>query len=141
LIIVLDTNILVHAAFRRESDPDNLLVRSLRGEFELATSQPLLDELRRTLDSVRLARWYQWQESEADAFYASFVQRAKLVVPARGLEVVRDESDNRVLEAAVEAEADLVVSVDNDLLALGEFEGIRIVTEAEFVAILRAERL
>jgi putative PIN family toxin of toxin-antitoxin system len=141
LIVVLDTNILVHAAFRRDSDPDNLLARSLRGEFDLASSQPLLDELKRTMNSIRLARWFQWHEGEAEVLYASFVQRAKLVVPARNLEIVRDESDNRVLEAAVEAEADLVVSVDNDLLAIDEFEGIRIVTEAEFVAILRAERL
>jgi predicted nucleic acid-binding protein len=48
--------------------------------------------------------------------------------------VVEDESDNRVLEAAVAAGADYIVSGDGHLLTLGVFQGIPILTPAEFVA-------
>ena len=46
---------------------------------------------------------------------------------------MEDESDNRVLEAAVSAEVDYIVSGDEHLLTLGSFQGIPILTPAEFV--------
>jgi uncharacterized protein len=46
---------------------------------------------------------------------------------------VSDETDNRLLEAAVEGEADYVISGDKELLALGAFEGIPILSPAKFV--------
>jgi predicted nucleic acid-binding protein len=49
----------------------------------------------------------------------------------------RDPSDNRLLEAALEGEADYIVSGDRDLLDLGSYEGIGIITPARFLAILR----
>jgi predicted nucleic acid-binding protein len=55
------------------------------------------------------------------------------VEPDRVLAIVDDESDNRVLEAAAAASADCIVSGDADLLDLGSFEGIPIVTAAQFV--------
>ena len=62
-------------------------------------------------------------------------------MPAVPIDVARDASDNRVLEAALEAQVNFIVSVDRDLLDLASFESIRIITEAEFIAILRTERL
>lgn len=44
------------------------------------------------------------------------------------------ESDNRVLEAAVEGAADYIVSGDDHLLTLGTFERIPILAPREFVA-------
>ena len=141
MIVVLDTNVIVHAAFRRDVDSDNLVARSVRGEFDIATSRDLLAELSRTLHSGRLSTRFQWQPFEADRYIREFEQRSNVVVPTVTLDVVRDASDNRVLEAGVAAEADFIVSVDKDLLALGTYEDIRILTEAEFVAILRSQRL
>jgi uncharacterized protein len=48
-----------------------------------------------------------------------------------------DPDDNRVLQAAVEGEVDYIVSGDRDLLGLGEYANIPIVTPARFVAVLR----
>jgi putative PIN family toxin of toxin-antitoxin system len=57
-----------------------------------------------------------------------------LRVPVRRIEAVRVEPyDNMVLECAVPAQADYIVSGDAHLLTLKEFEGIRIVTSAEFI--------
>jgi predicted nucleic acid-binding protein len=63
-----------------------------------------------------------------------------LVEPSLELSVVHaDPTDNRVLEAAVEGQADYIVTGDGDLLELGAFEGTRIVTPRDFVAILARE--
>lgn len=56
-----------------------------------------------------------------------------VVEPDRVLAIVDDESDNRVLEAAVAASVDYIVSGDTDLLDLGSFEGIPVVTPARFM--------
>jgi predicted nucleic acid-binding protein len=57
-----------------------------------------------------------------------------VVVPNRVLTVVSDDDDNRVLEAAIEGAADYIVSGDADLLDLGTFQGIPIITPGEFAA-------
>ena len=49
-------------------------------------------------------------------------------VPVEPISVVRDLKDNMVLECAIGCEADLIVTNDDDLLALKSCEGIGIVT-------------
>jgi len=49
---------------------------------------------------------------------------------------VRDPNDAIILEAAVAGGANLIVSGDNDLLVLGTFRGIGIVSPTAFLALL-----
>jgi predicted nucleic acid-binding protein len=52
---------------------------------------------------------------------------ARIVAPAEALDVVKDDpDDNKILECAVAAGADAVVTGDKHLLRLGEYAGIRI---------------
>jgi predicted nucleic acid-binding protein len=48
--------------------------------------------------------------------------------------VLADEPDNRVLEAATAGQADLIVTGDKAMRALGSFRGIPIVSAAECMA-------
>ena len=99
------------------------------------TSAPLLDGLRRVLAYPKLAKVV------GDAAGARGHRRGQQCCrgrPIRVLAVVNDESDNRVLEAAVEGAADYIVSGDADLLDLGSFQGIPIVTAAQFVTAVRS---
>jgi predicted nucleic acid-binding protein len=50
------------------------------------------------------------------------------------IDACRDPKDNRFLEAAVEGEADVIVSGDADLLDMREFEKIPILRVSEFLA-------
>jgi predicted nucleic acid-binding protein len=73
------------------------------------------------------------------AFIEDVREHALVVAPTDELHVVsRDPDDNRVVEAAVAGEADYIVSGDEDLLDLGGYEGISIVSPARFAAILAA---
>ena len=58
---------------------------------------------------------------------------ADVVEPTSTLAAVADEPDNRVLEAAVEAGVDAVVTGDAGLLALVEFQGIPVMSAAKFL--------
>ena len=50
--------------------------------------------------------------------------------------LIRDPDDAIFVEAAIAGEADYIVTGDRDLLELGSYEGVRIVTPADFVALL-----
>ena len=57
-----------------------------------------------------------------------------LATPTETLSVVaRDPDDNRVLECAIAAHSEFVVTGDADLLSLGTFRGIEITTVAAFL--------
>ena len=100
------------------------------GRIALVTSPALLTELRRVLGYPKLAKVIPGAAQLADLVAASGV----VVDPSDVLAVVGDESDNRVLEAAVEGAADYIVSGDVHLLDLGSFRGIPILRPADFVA-------
>ena len=97
--------------------------------MRLAVSEPILAEVRRVLgDKFRRA---PEEVAEADRLIRGF---AELVTPTRRLAVVvEDPEDDRILECAVAAGAQVLVSGDKHLLRLGKFEGIVIVTVAAFL--------
>lgn len=135
--IVLDTNVVVSAAVSPKGPPAEI-VRAWRAHsFTWVTSPPLLGELARALLSARVRRYLAWGEDEIAEFLATVRQAAEVTSPTRQIDVIRDDpADNRVLEAAVSAQADYIVSGDHHLLDLKIHEGVQIVTPARFVAIL-----
>ncbi len=134
---VLDTNVLVSAVLSRGSPPDSILQAWRKGSFELVTSAPLLYELAGVLARPRVSQRLGWSADERREFLAALRNAAILVVPQRELRVVRaDPSDDRLLEAAVEAQADYLVSGDQHLLDIGSYEGLQIVSPVRFSTLL-----
>ncbi len=123
---MLDTNILVSALGWR--GPERLVYeRCQAGVMHLTSSPELLDELERVLRYPKLL----FTESEIQSFVRDVTGIAGLVHPKRRIDIVlQDPDDNRVLECAVEAEAEWIVSGDPHLLELREHEGIQILSAA-----------
>jgi len=70
-------------------------------------------------------------------FISLLIEIATLVEPKKKLKVVKDDpQDNKFLECALEAKADLIVSGDKHLLKLKEYEGIPIVSSADFLKLV-----
>lgn len=136
---VLDSNIVVSAAISPKGPPAEL-IRAWRAQsFVWMTSPRLLEELSRVLHSRHVKRYLSWTNDELEEFLLDVQESSRIVVPAQSLDVIKDDpTDNRVLEAAIEAHAEYIVSGDRDLLGLKEYEGVQIVTPARFVAILAA---
>jgi putative PIN family toxin of toxin-antitoxin system len=57
----------------------------------------------------------------------------KVEITGLVLGVCRDPNDDFILECAVVSRADVIVTGDKDLLSLGEYEGIRIVTARQYL--------
>lgn len=134
---VFDTNVYVSAA--AYGGKIEILFRlswGARRQFKLYTSNEILKETVRVLasDKFRFTR-----EEVADAI-ASIVDAADFIEPKTKIKIVTDDPDNRILECAVKAKADFIVSGDSHLLDLKEYKGIRILKPAQFLALLEKER-
>jgi putative PIN family toxin of toxin-antitoxin system len=131
--VVADSNIYV-SAFLRGGKPLELLELARARQIEVAVSSAILEETARVL-----ATKFKVPEDDILAFYEELRGVAKLVTPTETLDAVPgDKTDNRILEAAVAAGAETVVTGDVHLLSVGEFRGIRIQRVADFLATFQA---
>jgi putative PIN family toxin of toxin-antitoxin system len=122
LRIVLDTNVLL-AAFATHGLCESLLEACLAGH-ELVISDHILAELRQHLGGK-----FRLPARRADEIVAFMRKHAERVVPAQVPPgTVQDASDLPVLGTAVAGRCELLVTGDAELLALGSFGGIPVVT-------------
>jgi uncharacterized protein len=127
--VTLDTNILVSALGWR-GNPHRILQKVVEGEIELFLSREQFQELARVLDYPK----FDFSEEEKERFKALISAIATFVEPKRGLDIIKgDPSDNRILECALVAEVDFVISGDEHLLSLGKVRKIEIVKANEFL--------
>lgn len=134
---VLDTNVAVSAAINPKGPPAEIIKAWRARSFVWVTSPDLLQELESALRSPSLRRYLAWSDDELAEFLALVRAVARAVVPTSRIDAIRvDPADNRVLEAAMDARVDYIVSGDRHLLDMGRHENIPIVTPARFVAII-----
>lgn len=133
--VVLDTNVFISAILT--SGPSRKVLEMARkGNIELSVSEAILGEIERILRlKLRRADW------EVEAILRGVRDISAFVSPRHRLSVIiEDDSDNRILECAVEAKADYIVSGDErHLLPLNEFRGIRILRPGEFCKLVQME--
>jgi len=124
VIVVLDTNVFV-AAMVAKGLCHEVVVRAL-GSCTVVTSQPLLDELEHTLR----AKFTLGPASMA------FLEQLRRIVEPTPLSspVSRDADDDMVLATAVAAGAAMIVTGDQDLLVIGRYDGIDIVSPRDFLS-------
>lgn len=123
LKIVFDTNFYLAALFHDGYARSYLVGRGSKFlTYSLYTSEAILLEVQEKLESVP-----EFDREHVVTALLHIREVVTVVYPTRKLQAVRDPDDDKILECALEARADLVVSFDKDLLVLKEFEGIQIV--------------
>jgi len=128
LTIVLDTNVLIAALAARQGVCARMLELCLSRHF-VVCSDHILEELRRNLaDKYQLKAD---QVEKAMVAIGSPVMRIVIPVPVPS-EACRDPNDLPVLGAAKAGRAEVIVTGDKDLLVLGEYEGIIILSPRDF---------
>lgn len=125
---VLDTNTIV-SGVGWGGPPGAVLDAALAGRFEIVTNSNLLDEPRRVLNLPKL----QEVVGDADELVKFLALAAVLVTPTETVTISRDPDDDRLIEAALAANADVIVTSDQDLLTLGSIGQIQVLTPRVFV--------
>ncbi len=124
LKIVFDTNIYISAFVIPGGNAEKAYLHAIDGDFELCTSVAILTELARKLDEK-----LGWEKQEIVQLITSIGNLATVFKTTPWLKVVSDDPDNRILECAIKAEADFLVTGDKHLLKLrnyGNFEIIKL---------------
>ena len=132
--VVLDTDVLVSGLVARLGVPRQILDAWVEGCFTLVTSLYLVEELVHVLSYPRIAKRLRISSEEVEALLAALLSQAEVVPGHLCLPgVTRDPKDDSVVACAKEGQADCIVSGDQDLLVLGEYEGIQVVTPRQFM--------
>jgi len=125
---VFDTNVLI-AAFLTEGICAKLLIRARRRDFDLILCDGILQEFKGVLKKKFATSPHETSE-------------ALIILSEAALEILgwtdsitpicRDSDDDLILVCARDVVADYIVTGDEDLLVLKNYEGISIVSPREF---------
>ena len=128
--IVLDTNVIVSGLNFPKSNPAKILTLVASGEIINFTSQYIIAETKRILTNS--FSWTREKVEEAEIWIETF---SKSLNPKIRLAVIKDDSDNRILECAEEGKADYIVSGDHHLTDLNTYQEVKIIKPFDFLEI------
>ena len=133
MTIVCDTNVLISALLFPGGPPDEILKLVREGYVKLAISMEICAELEGVLREK-----FEMPGKDAKEVIKSIREISFLVQPKEKISLIKeDPPDNRILECAVAADADYIVSGDlKHLQPLKEFRGIPILSPAKFVMLI-----
>lgn len=129
---VLDTNVII-SALNFAGNERQVLDLARRGIYELYLSPFILDEV-----AGVLRRKFRWEAAQTEREVAVLALTAVIIQPSEMPPVIEPGNpDNRILECAVAASADYLVTGDRrHLLPLRRHRGTEIVNSSRFLAII-----
>jgi len=129
--VTLDTNIII-SGLGFGGKPREILHLILDDKIKAVTSPMLLAELEDVI-----TKKFQKLTYSIEPVNKQIKRKFKIVKPKIALFVVKDEPDNRVLEAAIEGDCKYIVTGDKELLKLKSYQDVRIVTADQFLKLAK----
>ena len=121
--VVFDTNIFVSAFVIPGGLADKALLNIIEGRDDLVLSKKILDELLSVL-AVKFSR----DEDEISHIALFLSEIVKWTEPTETVDTLKDEPDNRILECAACGKAEVIVTGDKEMLRLGSFRDVKIIS-------------
>jgi uncharacterized protein len=136
LVVVFDTNVLF-SAVGWEGNPYRSLELARSGDIDGVTCRELIEEL-----AEKLQAKLNFSDEMVTETVADLLGFLRLVeIPGQLTFITADPDDDIVLECAVVSQADYIVSGDRrHLLPIKDYQGVRIVTATDFLAIASASK-
>ena len=125
--IVVDTNVVISGVFFG-GNPRRIVEAIVDGYINAYATTDIVDEYMGIIESMIERKQGRLNQSILYPFFASL----KIIESKTVVEVSRDPDDDKFIECAVDAEALYIVSGDNDLLDIGQYKDIQIITAKEF---------
>jgi putative PIN family toxin of toxin-antitoxin system len=134
--VFFDTNVYVAEALLGDAAA-RMLEASSRASWRIFISPYVLDEIERVMvERLGCARRFALLTRRRARRRAIIVEPA----PSRH-QVPEDPDDSPILQAALAAGADFLVTNDADLLSLSPYEGLRILSMSDYYRLLQDSRL
>lgn len=133
--VVVDTNVLISGLFGIKNSPSSQILNAVRTQKIILVTTPLiLEEVHDVINRKRITKLTKMSPKDQTDFMNKLIERSDVTVGIQlSQKVSRDAKDDKFLACAVEAKADYIITGDEDLLDLKEYDGIKIVTPREFL--------
>ena len=105
-----DTNIYISTLIIPGGNAEDAYLEAVHGTFELYTSVTIMTETARVLQTK-----FDWAEDKVREAVQDISQMSTVLRPRPSVHLLADEPDNRILECAIAAQAEFVVSGDRRL--------------------------
>ncbi len=120
LKLVFDTNIYLGAVL--SADAHLIKFIDKHELYDIYCSIAILDEL-----SDKLLNKFTWDPIDVACYIEAITAKAIMVYPAMKLSgILEDSDDHKILECALEAKADVIITADKGLLKLKDYQDITI---------------
>lgn len=137
LKVVLDTNVLVSALISNGKSRE-LLKKGIENQFLIVISDLILKELVVVLKRPK----FKISEDEVQRTIIAIIRTAEVVNVKTKIKAVKeDPKDDMIIETAIDGDAEIIVTGDSHLLALGTFRGINVITVEQMLASLQRREI
>lgn len=127
--VVFDSNIFI-SSIVYGGKPRQIFQSAIEGKVELYVSREILEEVEEVLQRPKFKYHFQM----VDLVITEIHNIAKIVIPKKKINYIKDDpQDNIIIECAVEAKSDYIVTGDEHLLGLKAYKNIQILNPAEFL--------
>lgn len=127
--VVIDTNVIV-SAFGWHGTPEKIVKLVLTGKIQNFITMEMLAEVARVVSYPKL----KFPESLQVEIIETIFNFSKIVEVREFVNIIKDDSeDNKVLECAISAESEFIITGDSHLLMLENFRGMEILTPDNFL--------
>ncbi len=135
LRVVIDTNVLISGLFGIQNAPSAHILNAIRDQKIIMITSPLiLEEIREVIHRERIIKLTKMTPKEQEHFMNMLIERSEIVEGTRNMpKNSRDKKDDKFLSCALDAQADYIVTGDQDLLILNIYEEIPIITPREML--------
>lgn len=137
---VLDTNTIVSAIIVPAGIPAKILAAARAAHLSISMSPPIVNEVLRALQRDRVRRKYHLTVAEIEGVRLLLEKETTPTRVTREVHgIATHPEDDLILATASAAKADYLVTGDRQLQKLGSYEGTKIVSPREFLAVLEAQ--
>ncbi|UCH80614.1 MAG: putative toxin-antitoxin system toxin component, PIN family [Nitrospiraceae bacterium] len=126
--VVFDSNIFISALVIPGSKAEKAIKRIIEGTDSLILSKVIIDEV-----LTVLAKKFGSDREHISRTAIYIADLGEIINPSKKLKIVKDDPDNRILECAMSGKAELIVTGDKELLSLGKFQNIKIVSLRDYL--------
>src|SRR3989344_4527319 len=133
LIIVPDTHVLISGGTISSSYTGQIISSWRKGTIDIATSDPILREVRQVLDYPAIEKINHWKSEDKDGFIRDLRGSAILAAGNSSVSISKDPKDDIFFACALEVGAEYIVSKDRHLLDVESYFGTVVVKPGYFV--------
>jgi len=133
--VVLDTNVIVSGLITR-GNCRQLIMEVIRKGHRIIISKEIINEFLSVMKRDKFRMYVSYED--VLKYLSLLIVNADVIDVKTSVDICPDDMDNHIISTAIDGEADYIVTGDKkDLLPIGEYNKIRIVSVDEFLDIIR----